>query len=62
MGAAVSARLRRLPEQELHQPSNHYTQKGVQLSQLHQPSKQYTQKGVQLSQLHQKTNHYTFSQ
>ena len=56
MGAAVSARLRRLPEQELHQPSKQYTQKGVQLSQLHQPSNHYTQKGVQLSQLHQPSN------
>ena len=62
MGAAVSARLLRLPEQELHQPSKQYTSKGVQLSQLHQKTNQYTQKGVQLSQLHQKTNHYTFSQ
>ena len=37
-GALVSARLCRLPEQEVHQPYKRFFQ-GVHLSQVHQPSK-----------------------
>ena len=50
-GALVSARLCRLPEQEVHHPRKRFFQ-GVHLSQVHQLSKRFFQ-GVHLSQVHQ---------